>query len=294
MKAEPSPGTEAKQLRHYQSLLFPFAYNITGDLMASEDIVQEVITHHMTRPVEHVENPEGYLVRSVVNKAINQKKLLRNRMEQYPGHWLPSPVLTEESMYKGADRDSIIHYSLLVLMERLNAKERAVFILKETFDYVHEEIADILKITVDHSRQLLKRGKEKISIPKASTSSQREESKILLSQLADAIKSADLEKAKKLLSDDVSCIADGGPNISATRNVLEGPDHVSKLLKAIYGKYFPENATSSFAIVNHMPALVFKLNSSVFRCVIFEIEANIIQKIFVMVNPDKLKKIDLF
>lgn len=294
MKAEPSPGAEAKQLQHYQSLLFPFAYNITGDLMASEDIVQEVLTHHMTRPVEHIENPEGYLVRSVVNKAINQKNLLRTRMEQYPGQWLPTPVLTEESMYKAADRDAIIHYSLLVLMERLNPKERAVFILKETFDYAHEEIAGILKITADHSRQLLKRSKEKISMPKGPVTSPKEASKILLSQLADAITSADLEQAKKLLSDDVSCIADGGPSISASRNILEGPDHVSKLLKAIYGKYLPENARSSFAVINHLPALVFTLNGVIFRCIIFEIEENIIQKIFVMVNPDKLKKLELF
>ena len=56
----------------------------------------------------------------------------------------------------------ILHYSVLVLLERLNAKERAVFILKETFDFFHEEIAEILNMAPEHARQLFKRGKKKV------------------------------------------------------------------------------------------------------------------------------------
>ena len=130
--------------------------------MAAEDIVQEVLNHHFLNSRDHIENPDHYLIRSVINRAINQKNLLRNKMEQYPGRWLPAPVVTEEGIYAGADRARILHYSLLVLLERLNAKERAVFILKETFDFTHEEIAEILNISTEHSRQLFKRGKKKI------------------------------------------------------------------------------------------------------------------------------------
>ncbi len=51
------------------------------------------------------------------------------------------------------------HTPLLILMEKLNPKERAVFILKEGFGYAHEEIAEVLSATVENSRQLLSRAK---------------------------------------------------------------------------------------------------------------------------------------
>ena len=72
----------------------------------------------------------------------------------YPGNWLPEPVATE-----GADHDlhqkDILSYSLMVLMEKLDARQRAIFILKEAFDYDHEEIARLLDISVENSRKIL-------------------------------------------------------------------------------------------------------------------------------------------
>jgi DNA-directed RNA polymerase specialized sigma24 family protein len=92
------------ELHHYQAMLLPFAYNVTGDFMAAEDIVQDVLNQHFLNSRDHIENPDHYLIRSVINRAINQKNLLRNKMEHYPGRWLPAPVVTEEGIYAGADR----------------------------------------------------------------------------------------------------------------------------------------------------------------------------------------------
>jgi RNA polymerase sigma-70 factor (ECF subfamily) len=46
----------------------------------------------------------------------------------------------------------IVSYSLLILLEQLNAKERAVFILKEAFAYSYEEIGETLSISVELMR----------------------------------------------------------------------------------------------------------------------------------------------
>ncbi|HYI78386.1 MAG TPA: sigma factor-like helix-turn-helix DNA-binding protein [Chryseolinea sp.] len=277
------------QLNRYQSMLLPFAYNVTGDFMAAEDIVQEVLNHHFLNSKEHIENPDHYLIRSVINRAINQKNLLRNKMEQYPGRWLPAPVITEEGIYTSADRGRILQYSLLVLLERLNAKERAVFILKETFDFNHEEIAEILNINTEHSRQLLKRGKKKIIPSESKAGAVNAESKQLLEQLVEAISAADIEKTKSLLAQDVECVSDGGPKMTAARKMLVGQERVSKFLKAIYGKYLPPGTSTTFAVVNHFPAIIFKVNGEIFRCIVFEMEGEIIRRIFIMVNPDKLQ-----
>lgn len=276
------------ELRRYQSMLFPFAYNIIGEVMEAQDVVQEVLNHYFLANTTHIEKASSYLIRSVINRAINQKNLLRNRMEVYPGAWLPAPVITEDRVYARADQDKILHYSLLVLLEQLNPKERAVFILKETFDFTHEEIADILNINKDHSRQLLKRSKEKISpLPRGKANSRRADQ--LLTKLVEAISAADIETTKRLLTEDVQSVSDGGPHARAARKILTGPERVSKFLRAIYGKYYPAGASAQFVTVNHHPALLFRLNDVIFRCIVFQVRAGKIQRLFIIVNPDKLR-----
>ena len=275
-----------------KAILLPFAYNITGDFLAAEDIVQEVLTKHFLVLDPAIKNPKHYLIRAVINRSINEKKLLRTKMEDYRGRWLPTPILTEDSIYREVDRKKILHYSLLVLLERLNAKERAVFILRETFDFEHEEIGEILGIKVDHSRQLLKRAKEKISHQTRSSIQTKSKSAPLLEDLVDAISKSDIARTKLLLSKDVQCMSDGG-KVKAADNILTGQDRVSKFLKAIYGKYYPEGAEWRFVEINFHPAIVFMLDEKVFRCIIFDIQDDVVQKIFIVVNPDKLQQLKL-
>jgi len=282
-----------KQFGEYQSLLFPFAYNITGDYMASEDIVVEVLNHHILHDNPDIHNPRHYLIKSVVNKAINQKQLLRTRKEKYPGPWLPSPVVTADAIYDAADKDKVLEYSLLVLMEQLTPKERAVFILKETFDFSHEEIAEILKIKTDGSRQLLKRSKEKLQTHDNQSAKLSDASKELLNSLTQAILNADIDKATLLLANDVQFISDGGPNVRASRKILTGADHVVKMLQAIYGKFLPGNSTTTFTELNHNPAILFFDEGKLFRVLLFHIHDRHITNVFVVLNPDKIQNIGL-
>lgn len=280
-------------LPYFKNRLFPYAYNIIGDSLAAEDLVHDVLNKYFIETPSHVRQPESYLTRSVINNAINYKNLLKNKLETYPGHWLPTPVLTEDVIYEKADQEEILNYSLLVLLEKLNPRERAVFILKETYEYSHEEIAEILGIKMEHSRQLLKRSKEKLN-RKTDTShfdfgSGHQET---LSQLTEAILSNNLEQVKSVLSEDVKTISDGGEQVSAARKILSGPDRVCKFLQAIYGKYLPESTEVKYTWINFQPAITFSLNGSVFRCMMFEFLDGKIQHIYIVVNPDKLQKLN--
>src|SRR6266516_2557937 len=139
------------QFAEFQSALLPFAYNILGDSMEARDVVQEILNHYFLSDTDHIQNPKAYLVRSVINKSITEKKRIQTEKKKYLGEWLPVPVNQEAGIYQLADRDRIINYSLLVLLERLNPKERAVFILVETFDFSHKEVAEVLNTTVENS-----------------------------------------------------------------------------------------------------------------------------------------------
>lgn len=288
-------GLEDKSLESrinaYRKKLLPFSYNIVGDLMEAEDIVQETINSYLLGASEHIKTPLNYLIKSVTNKSINQKKLLRSRKEVYPGEWLPVPVFTEEGIYSKADEDHILNYSLLVLLEKLKPRERAVFILKETFDFRHHEIADVLDMTIENSRQLLKRARQKLECQSPESYDLKDRDEWIVEQLADAILNTDVEKVTNLLSENIQSISDGGGKVSAARNILIGRDRVYKFLKAIWHKY-GFGAEPAFVRVNHKPAIIFTYRHIIVRCIIFERADNKIESVYIVVNPDKLKALN--
>ena len=144
-------------MKDYQSILFPYAYNILGSAEDAKDAVQDVVLRYTLKDIQP-ENEKNYLIKGVINQAINIK---REKKRRQPGDtWLPEPVSTETSDL-GLELRELVSYPLLFLLERLGPKERVVFILKEAFAYTHEEIAEVLSITIENSRKLLSRAHKK-------------------------------------------------------------------------------------------------------------------------------------
>lgn len=278
------------QYQKYRTLLVPYAYNIIGDSLAAEDVVQEILNTYFLNDREHIMDPDRYLVRSVINRAINAKKSIRARKKHYIGQWLPVPVHTDESVYREIDKRRILDYSLLVLLERLNPKERAVFILKESFDFEHSEIAKVLEITVENSRQLYKRGKLKVESGGLKASSNRVIVDATLKKLTEAILRADIESVKALLAAQVQSHSDGG-DMKAARKIILGRANVSKFLKALYGKYFHPGSVVTYEELNHSPALVFRIGDLIYRCMLFDVRDGIIENVYIITNPAKLRSL---
>ncbi len=138
--------------------MFPYAYNILGTAEDAKDAIQDVLYKYLSAGKEGIEDPkESTFIRS----AINQSTTIKNKRKklQLGDMWLPEPVDTEEAD-TNIKLNEIVSYSLLILLEQLNAKRTRRFILKEAFAYSHEEIASTLSITPDHLRKLLSRAKQ--------------------------------------------------------------------------------------------------------------------------------------
>jgi DNA-directed RNA polymerase specialized sigma24 family protein len=60
-------------------------------------------------------------------------------------------------------RSAAITLAFLVLLEKLSPEERAVFLLKDIFEYEHTEIAEMLNTSPENSRQLLHRAKARLA-----------------------------------------------------------------------------------------------------------------------------------
>jgi RNA polymerase sigma factor (sigma-70 family) len=278
-------------LENYQHVLFPYAYNILGTVEDAKDAIQDVLYKFLTVGKEGIEDPKNYLIRSVINQAITIKN--KRKKLQLGDMWLPEPVDTEEAD-TNIKLNEIVSYSLLILLEQLNAKERAVFILKEAFAYSHEEIADTLSITVESSRKLLSRAKQKIDQTHAAAASPKSDrvTPAILEKFIHAIRSGDAKTLENVLTEDITFFADGGKSIKVFAKTCTGIHKVADLLILVFHKY-DTGYTVKTGEVNHQPALLFYDGDELKICQVFgiELESNKIFQISNVLDPEKLRSI---
>lgn len=101
--------------------------------MEAEDVVQDAFLHFA--PVEDVRSTKAYLTTIVTRLGLDHLKSAQTQRETYIGDWLPEPVLTGDSPSAVAEKDESISMAFLVLLENLSPVERAIFLLREVFDY---------------------------------------------------------------------------------------------------------------------------------------------------------------
>lgn len=276
--------------------LFPYAYNILGTVDDAKDIVQQVLLTMLGKGISNFE-PTGnehknYLIKSVINAAVTLKeKQQRIVAEDTP--WLPEPVATNTLPGDELEMRDVLNYSLLVLMEKLNAKERAVFILSESFDYAHSEIAEVLGISTENSRKLLSRAKQALFKPsqeKPISTTQRD--KEILQQLIEAIRGRDTDKLQQLVASDILYYGDGGGKIPMAATYMAGAENVIALQILAYHKYLAK-ARMEYVTINHQPALVTFVGKYLTGCQVFDLHpvTGKVMQISVLLDPLKLKSL---
>jgi RNA polymerase sigma-70 factor (ECF subfamily) len=271
-----------------RGLLKAYAYHICGSVDEAEDVVQNVFLKFLQTDREKIADPKAYLIKMVINHAINQKKKLnsRNRL-YYPGEWLPEPVATDRADEK-LIAGEILSYSLMVLLERLNARQRAVFILKEAFDYEHKEISGLLGITPDLSRQLLSRSKKILGTGTGGNLRKSNIPEGFIAKYADIIRSGRTAELEALLTEDITSVSDGGGKAVAALKPVFGKKAVAALLTGLHKKF---NTLSEIVEgrINGEPALLYFQGKTLIKCQVLSLVNGRISKIYILRNPDKLK-----
>ncbi|MFN2136033.1 MAG: RNA polymerase sigma-70 factor [Candidatus Promineifilaceae bacterium] len=279
----------------YRPLLFAIAYRMLGSAMDAEDIVQEAYVRYQAVARGEVESPKAYLTTIVTRLALNHLNSARVQRETYLGPWLPEPVLSSESVMApdparlAADADSI-SIAFLVLLENLTAAERAVFILREVFDFPYVEIAAILDKSEGACRKLFSRAKGYMAANRPRFEPREEEHLRLLEQFISATAEGDVSGLTDLLAEEVTLWADGGGKArgAATRPV-SGREAVARLLIGVAARFTPPDARVRIDTVNGRPALlVYDAVNHPALVVAVETGDGLIRKVWAMANPDKL------
>src|SRR5215510_14533021 len=158
---------DARQFEAYRPLMFSLAYRMLGSVTEAEDIVQEAYLRYQATPTDQIVSHKACLSTIVTRLCLNQLQSARALREAYIGPWLPEPVLTGVDERFAPMQQAELHESLalafLVLLEQLTPTERAVFLLREVFDYDYAEIATIVGKAEAACRQVLSRAKKHIA-----------------------------------------------------------------------------------------------------------------------------------
>lgn len=278
---------------HHRPLLFGIAYRMLGTVTDAEDMVQETFLRWQQTPKTRVQSAKNYLATTITRLCIDYLRSARVRREQYVGPWLPEPLLTQQDPAAQVELADSLSIAFLVMLERLSPIERAVFLLREVFEYDYPEIAQIVGKSAENCRQILRRARQHIATerPRFPVSHQQQEQ--ITSQFLEASTQGNLQELLTLLTKDVTFWSDGGGRVAAALKPLQGAMKVARFLLAIQRKFPPAARTQIFEI-NGLPSLLICSESGIHSVMTFEIVEGYIQTIYSVRNPEKLQRLSEF
>jgi RNA polymerase sigma-70 factor (ECF subfamily) len=284
----------ASVFESHRSRLFAIAYRMLGSIEDAEDVVQETFLRWRSVDTAQIRTPGAWLSTVVTRLSLNQLQLSRTRRGDYIGPWLPEPLPTATSVSPADDleRADSISIAFLVVMERLNPRERATFLLREVFDYDYEEIAGILDLSVANCRQLFHRAKARMGESVARFRPDPARHRELIEQFGRAVRLGDIDEVVQLLARDATLNVDsGGEARAAARRPLSGALPVAQFLTGVIRKMAPVGMLVHVIDINGEPALVSSVDGVPQQVVTISIGDARIQSINIIANPAKLKRV---
>jgi RNA polymerase sigma-70 factor (ECF subfamily) len=274
----------------YRGRLFGIAYRMLGDVQEAEDLVQETFLRWHTARHDDVVSEEGWLVAVITRLAIDRLRRAETERLRYVGTWLPEPIATGDvAPDQRAELASDLSMAFLVLLERLAPEERAAFLLREVFDAGYDEIARILDKSEPAVRQVVHRAKVRVRDGRPRFSPPAERQAELLRRFLDVLAADDKDAMLELFAPDVTLTGDGGGKVSSIRNVVEGPERVTRFFLGLEHKY-PGLLTHEIIELNGQPAIgSYSVGDGVLRyATMFDTDGERILAVYRVLNPDKL------
>lgn len=282
---------EVEEFERHRSKLFGLAYRMLGSAEEAEDVVQDAFLRwHQAGTVEW---PWAWLAKVVTNLCVNRLESARARRESYVGCWLPEPVLTAGGALGPLDsveQREFVSLAFLVLLERLNPVERAVFVLREAFHYSHREVAEVIDSSEANSRQLYTRARRRLAEARGESGRRVDEAapRALVESFLAAAQHGDLPALEKALAEDVTVWVDGGGRVGAALRPISGVSQVARYLVgslSVAGQGVRLSATE----VNGARGLLARVGAELVGVLALETSDGRITGIRIIANPDKLR-----
>jgi RNA polymerase sigma-70 factor, ECF subfamily len=228
----------------HRPYLVDLAFRMLGDIGAAEDAVQDAFARLLrTRPGE-IEDARGWLIVVTSRLCLDLIRSARARRER-------SHDASEIEFVAGsqppagpqgdpADRvtlDDNVRLALLVVLQRLSAAERVVFVLHDIFGVPFDSVAETVGRPAATCRQLARRARQKIEASPggASLDVGASEHRQVTEKFIAACATGDLGGLLEVLAPDAWGDFDAGPGDPRTIGVTHGAVHMARRLLHFWG-----------------------------------------------------------
>lgn len=278
-------------------LVFSIAYRMTGSVAEAEDIAQETLLRTVRErdAGTAIEYPKAYMTAIATRLSIDHLRSARARREEYVGAWLPEPLLTDGpadpvvDVAASAEMADEISQAFLVVLERLTPVERAVFLLREAFDYKFAEIGEIVGRNADHCRQIAARARRHVVVARPRFESSREARSELADKFLDAARAGDMEALVAMLAEDAVLTGDGGGKAAALPKPLVGAERIAHALRAFFRQGERMGAVAERVELGGQPGwLARAADGTILAAMTLQVADGHVAGISSVVNPDKL------
>ncbi|MFE6825050.1 RNA polymerase sigma-70 factor [Streptomyces sp. NPDC057690] len=279
-----------EEFQELRPLLFSIAYRILGSVGEAEDAVQETWLRFEASPTEPT-SAKAFLSAVVTRLSIDVLRSARVRREEYVGHWLPEPLLSDpyEDPARSAELADSVSVAALLLLERLSPLERAVFVLREVFAFGFPEVAVAVGRSEAACRQLAVRARRHMAEGRPRFAADRREREELASGFFDALREGDVAGLQKLLAADVAMVGDGGGKAPQLARAVIGAENVARVLATASVLVARIDVTFEPHEINGQPGAIFRdRDGRVLHTLTLDVVQGRIRAVRLVINPDKL------
>lgn len=272
--------------------LFSIAYRMLGSVHEAEDTLQDAYLRWHGVEIAGVENPTAYLVSLVTRLCIDALRSAHERRLSYIGPWLPEPLVGSSSdpasnPERLQELNDDLSMAFLLMLERLNPIERAVFLLHECFDFGYREIGEIVGKSEENCRQIERRARQRLGREKPHVVIDPEEHDRLARSFYEAIAQGSLEGLLEILAEDAVMYTDGGGHTHAALKPIVGGAKIARTIIALLPQ-LPKDFNARFATVNGTTGILAYSGNrlqSVFSMLVVD---GAIKALYMVGNPEKL------
>jgi RNA polymerase sigma-70 factor (TIGR02957 family) len=272
----------------HRNLLFTVAYEMLGSAADAEDVLQETWLRWVDVDRSQVRDERAYLVRITTRLALNRMRANARRRESYVGPWLPEPLLTTPDVAEDVELADSVSVAMLTVLETLAPTERAVFVLREVFDFGYDEIAAAVDKSPAAVRQIASRARAHVAERRPRAEATPGERDRVLQQFVIAAATGDIQSLLDVLAPDVVLVTDGGGVKRAALRPILGADKVIRFLDGVSAG----PADADVVVVNGAPALRIVIDGELDTVVSFVVEAGLVTGLYAVRNPAKLARLD--
>ena len=178
---------------------------------------------------------------------------------------------------------------MLTVLETLVPAERAVFVLREVFDFPYDEIAAAVDKSPAAVRQIAHRARDHVAARRPRIEVDRAEQQEVVDRFLAAVRTGDVQALLDVLAPDVVLVADGGGEVPAVRHPVVGRDRVAGFLSRL--TTLAPDAVVGTVWLNGAPAGRVDLAGELNTAVGVAVADGRITRIYAIRNPHKLARL---